>query len=81
MASIQQQPVNPPATMGGDKHADPPAAHDTKDEVTLKDKMEALLAFVKHCRYGMMTTHDSNKKTLVSRCMELAATVRFSPWS
>ncbi|SPN98408.1 related to Protein bli-3 [Cephalotrichum gorgonifer] len=71
MASVQQRPT--PGTFG-DKKPDQYAGHNPDVELSVKDKIDGLLAFMKHCRYGMMTTRDTSTGLLASRCMELAAT-------
>lgn len=73
MATVQER-----ASTGtiGDKPADPYKAKNYDTGAPVKEKMEALLAFIDRCRYGMMTTRDTNTGRLASRCMELAAKVR-----
>ena len=41
----------------------------------LKTKIEDLVAFIKACKFGMMTTRIGSSGLLTSRCMALAATV------
>lgn len=59
-----------------DKPADPYKAAN-KDETSLETKVEGLVNLITTCKFGMMTTHEANTDNLVSRCMALAATVRF----
>ncbi|KAK0129232.1 BLI-3 blue-light-inducible Bli-3 protein [Cadophora gregata] len=56
----------------GSKTADPYTAKN-KDETSIQEKVEDLSAFVKACKFGMMTTRDGSSGALVSRCMALAA--------
>ncbi|KZF25194.1 putative BLI-3 blue-light-inducible Bli-3 protein [Xylona heveae TC161] len=58
-------------TQTGGQPADPYKAKNI-EEVPLKEKVEDLVAFAKHCKFGMMTTNSHG--FLVSRCMALADT-------
>ncbi|KAI9892050.1 MAG: BLI-3 blue-light-inducible Bli-3 protein [Vezdaea aestivalis] len=42
------------------------------DEVTLKEKVDDLVAFMEKSKFGMMTTRQGASGLLVSRCMALA---------
>ncbi|PKS07371.1 hypothetical protein jhhlp_005973 [Lomentospora prolificans] len=64
---------NPNNNMIGNKPADPYTAENHTD-APLKEKMGSLLHFIERCKYGMLTTRDSNNGLLASRCMELSAT-------
>jgi hypothetical protein len=57
------------------KHADPYKEANLDTRVSLGQKIEDLSGFMKHCKFGMMTTRDANSGNLVSRCMALAAQV------
>ncbi|TDZ22811.1 Protein bli-3 [Colletotrichum sidae] len=61
-------------TSTGDKPADPYKAANKDDNVSLKEKVEALVNFANKSKFGMMTTRDAKSGALVSRCMALAAT-------
>ncbi|KAL0933383.1 protein bli-3 [Colletotrichum truncatum] len=58
----------------GDKPADPYKAANKDEDVSLKEKVEALVNFANKSKFGMMTTRDAKSGALVSRCMALAAT-------
>lgn len=58
----------------GSKPADPYTAKN-KEETSVKEKVEDLVSFVDACKFGMMTTKDSETGGLVSRCMAVAAKV------
>ena len=58
----------------GNKPADPYKAKN-KDDATLKESVDDLVAFMDKCKFGMMTTR-TDEGLLVSRCMALAAKVR-----
>lgn len=58
------------------KHADPYKERNI-DEVSLQEKVEGLSNFISGCKFGMMTTRDAETGMLMSRCMALAAKVRF----
>ncbi|KAI9674177.1 MAG: BLI-3 blue-light-inducible Bli-3 protein [Caeruleum heppii] len=55
----------------GNKPADPYKAKNL-DQAPLKDKVQDLVSFVEGCKFGMMTTKESDKGLLVSRCMAMA---------
>ncbi|KAI9741415.1 MAG: BLI-3 blue-light-inducible Bli-3 protein [Claussenomyces sp. TS43310] len=55
----------------GSKPADPYKAKNI-DHASIKEKVEGLSDFISSCKFGMMTTRDS-EGMLVSRCMALAA--------
>lgn len=58
------------------KHTDPYKEANLDTEVTIAQKIEDLAQFIQGCKFGMMTTRDSNKSgNLVSRCMALVTTV------
>ncbi|KAI9823978.1 MAG: hypothetical protein M1826_007571 [Phylliscum demangeonii] len=57
----------------GAKPADPYKEKNI-DHASVKEKVEDLAAFVKGCKYGMMTTRQGKTGLLVSRCMALAGT-------
>ena len=61
-------------TSTGSKPADP-YTKENAEEVSLDTKIEDLVAFIKKCYFGMMTTRVADNGKLVSRCMALAATV------
>lgn len=63
-------------TSTGDAPADPYKAKN-KDEPSLEEKIETLVAFVSSCKFGMMTTWNATTKLLASRCMAVAAKVSF----
>ncbi len=58
----------------GSKPADPYKEKNLQ-EPELKDKVEDLVKFVDHCKFGMMTTRIASNGLLTSRCMALAAKV------
>ncbi|KAM7200814.1 putative BLI-3 blue-light-inducible Bli-3 protein [Rhypophila sp. PSN 637] len=58
----------------GDKPADPYKAANLDKETSLEQKITDLSDFMQHCKFCMMTTHDTNTGHLASRCMALAAT-------
>ena len=58
----------------GNKPADPYKAKN-KDDATLKESVDDLVAFMDKCKFGMMTTRTDDG-LLVSRCMALAAKVQ-----
>ena len=57
----------------GSKEADPYTAKN-KEEPSLKEKVEDLVAFVDRCKFCMMTTATGDG-LLASRCMALAGKV------
>lgn len=59
----------------GDKPADP-YTDKNKQEPSLKEKIDDLVAFEDKCKFCMMTT-NSQEGVLASRCMALAAKVSF----
>ena len=61
----------------GDKPADPYKAKNY-DHAELKEKVEDLTAFMKQCKFAMMTTRIESSGLLVSRCMALVAAVCLS---
>ncbi|KAF9873166.1 protein bli-3 [Colletotrichum karsti] len=61
-------------TSTGDKPADPYKATNKDTDVSLKEKVEALVNFANKSKFGMMTTRDAKSGALVSRCMAVAAT-------
>lgn len=61
----------------GDKPSDPYKDKNKEDDVSIKEKVEDLSEFITACKFGMMTTRDGSSGALVSRCMALAAKVRF----
>lgn len=61
-------------TNTGGKHPDPFKQANLDTEVSLAQKIEDLSNFAKYCKFGMMTTRQSNSENLVSRCMALVAT-------
>ncbi len=59
-----------------DKPADPyKATNLTNPE--LPEKVQDLVKFIESCKFGMMTTRIESSGLLTSRCMALAAKVRF----
>ena len=58
----------------GDKPADP-YKEQNKNETSLKEKVQDLVAFMEKCKFAMMTTRIGSSGLLVSRCMALAAKV------
>ena len=58
----------------GSKPADPYKEKNFQ-EPDLKVKVEDLVAFIEHCKFGMMTTRVASTGLLTSRCMALAAKV------
>lgn len=58
----------------GDKPADPYKDKNIQ-EPKLKEKIDDLVAFMEHCKFGMMTTRIASSGMLTSRCMALAAKV------
>jgi hypothetical protein len=62
-------------TNTGDKPADPYKATNY-EEVSLDNKVNDLVDFIKGCKFGMMTTKAADSDKLASRCMAVAATVR-----
>jgi len=63
-------------TQTGDKAADP-YTQKNLDDPPVEQKVKDLLAFVEKCKFCMMTTRIASSGLLVSRCMALAAKVRF----
>lgn len=63
-------------TSTGDAPADPYKKANA-EEVPLQTKIEDLVNFITKEKFGMMTTRGSGSGNLVSRCMALAATVRW----
>ena len=61
----------------GNKPEDP-YKEKNKDEASLKEKVEDLVAFMDKCKFAMMTTRIESTGQLVSRCMALAAKVCIS---
>lgn len=59
----------------GSKPADP-YKQKNLHEPELKEKIEDLVKFMDHCKFGMMTTRIASSGLLTSRCMALAAKVR-----
>lgn len=59
-------------TSTGDKPADPYTKANA-DDASLEQKATDLSAFIKACKFGMMTTRDAGSGRLVSRCMAVAA--------
>ncbi|KAK0715045.1 hypothetical protein B0H67DRAFT_487926 [Lasiosphaeris hirsuta] len=58
----------------GSKPADPYKETNRDNDVSVAQKVEDLSNFIKGCKFGMMTTRESNRSgNLVSRCMALAA--------
>ncbi|MCJ1357122.1 MAG: BLI-3 blue-light-inducible Bli-3 protein [Icmadophila ericetorum] len=57
----------------GNKPADPYKEKNKQDSVSLREKVEGLVAFIDKCKFGMMTTRVESTGQLVSRCMALAA--------
>ncbi|KAK0721986.1 hypothetical protein B0T26DRAFT_643043 [Lasiosphaeria miniovina] len=56
------------------KNVDPYKATNLDTDVTLAQKIEDVSDFMSSCKFGMMTTRDSDQSgNLVSRCMALAA--------
>ena len=58
----------------GDKTADPYTAKN-KEEPSLKEKVEDLLAFIEKTKFCLLTTQTANSDLLASRCMALAGKV------
>jgi hypothetical protein len=58
----------------GSKNPDPYTAKN-KDEASLKEKAEDLIAFVDKTKFCLLTTHVADSDLLASRCMALAAKV------
>lgn len=54
---------------------DDPYKEKNVDQPELKEKIEDLVAFMEHCKFGMMTTRIASSGLLTSRCMALAAKV------
>ena len=61
----------------GSKPADPYKEKNLQ-EPELKAKVEDLVKFMEHCKFGMMTTRIASTGLLTSRCMALAAKVGIS---
>ena len=59
----------------GSKPADP-YKEKNYEEVSVKQKVEDLVAFIEKCQFSMMTTRQAQTGLLVSRCMALAGKVR-----
>jgi general stress protein 26 len=59
----------------GSKPQDP-YKEKNKDETSLREKIEDLVAFMEKCKFAMMTTRIDSSGLLVSRCMALAAKVQ-----
>lgn len=59
-----------------DKPADPYKATNLTDP-ELPEKVQDLVKFIESCKFGMMTTRIESSGLLTSRCMALAAKVRF----
>jgi general stress protein 26 len=57
---------------------DPYKSKNFEPDVTLKDKIEDLVKFIKDIKYGMLTTKASDSELLTSRAMALAGTVNTS---
>jgi len=61
------------STPAGGKSADPyKEANADNLNVSLKEKVEDLMAFITNAKYGMMTTRQDRSGLLVSRCMAIA---------
>lgn len=58
------------------KPADPYKAAN-KSEPELKEKVEDLTSFITSCKFGMMTTRVGSTGLLTSRCMAVAAKVKY----
>jgi hypothetical protein len=58
------------------KTADP-YTEKNKDNASLKEKVEDLLAFMHKTKFCMLTAQTSNSDLLASRCMALAGEVSF----
>ena len=58
----------------GSKPADPYKEKNLQ-EPNLKEKVQDLVTFMEHCKFGMMTTRIASSGLLTSRCMALAAKV------
>lgn len=63
------------SSIPSDKPADPYKEKNLQ-EPELKEKIEDLVTFMEHCKFGMMTTRIASSGLLTSRCMALAAKVR-----
>lgn len=60
----------------GSKPADP-YTQKNLNEGTVDEKVNDLVNFVEKCKFCMMTTRIASSGLLVSRCMALAAKVRY----
>ena len=58
----------------GSKNADP-YTQKNKEETSLKEKVEDLLAFIDKTKFCLLTTHVADSDLLASRAMALAAKV------
>lgn len=67
-------------TNTGGKPADPYKEANLDNDVTIAQKIQDLSNFMSSCKFGMMTTRDSKTGALMSRCMALAAQVRWKPF-
>lgn len=65
-------------TSSGAPATDPYKAKNADNDVSLEEKVEALVKFAQANKFGMMTTRDAETGMLVSRCMAIAASVRFA---
>ncbi len=62
----------------GNKPADPYKEKNFQ-QPELKEKIDDLVTFMDHCKFGMMTTRIASSGLLTSRCMALAAKVCTTP--
>lgn len=62
-------------TGSGAPAVDPYKSKNTEDDISLQEKVEALVKFAQANKFGMMTTRDAETGMLVSRCMAIAASV------
>lgn len=60
------------------QHADPYKEKNLDTTTSLKEKVEDLVSFIEGLKFGMMVTRQRDSGLLVSRCMAVAARVRFS---
>ena len=62
-------------TGSGAPAVDPYKSKNTEEDISLQEKVEALVKFAQANKFGMMTTRDAETGMLVSRCMAIAASV------
>lgn len=75
--SAQQNPGTNTTGAGtsGAPAVDPYKSKNTEEDISLQERVEALVKFAQANKFGMMTTRDAETGMLVSRCMAIAASV------